>query len=128
MSELRLVVVGAAGRMGRMLTQTIPDTLGVRLVGALWSGPTLAVAGRRLRRRLRPPQRASPITSDIDAALAEADAIIDFSTPAATVARGQGGGAGARRACHRHDRTFSPTISRPSPKARAKRPSCAPAI
>ncbi|MGZ9409584.1 MAG: 4-hydroxy-tetrahydrodipicolinate reductase, partial [Methylocystis sp.] len=35
MNELRLVVVGAAGRMGRMLTQIIPDTLGVRLTAAL---------------------------------------------------------------------------------------------
>ena len=35
MNELRLVVMGAAGRMGRMLTQIIPDTLGVRLTAAL---------------------------------------------------------------------------------------------
>ena len=60
MSDLRLVVVGAAGRMGRMLTQTIPDTLGVRLVGR--------ARGGRLARRLAPTaaplsacrQRASP--------------------------------------------------------------------
>ncbi len=35
MNDLRLAVVGAAGRMGRMLLQTIPDTLGMRLSGAL---------------------------------------------------------------------------------------------
>ncbi|MGE0196207.1 MAG: 4-hydroxy-tetrahydrodipicolinate reductase, partial [Methylocystis sp.] len=35
MSELRLAVVGATGRMGRMLTQIIPDTVGVRLTAAL---------------------------------------------------------------------------------------------
>ena len=37
MNDLRLAVVGAAGRMGRMLLQTIPDTLGMRLSGALES-------------------------------------------------------------------------------------------
>ena len=37
MNDLRLAVVGAAGRMGRMLVQTIPDTLGMCLTGALES-------------------------------------------------------------------------------------------
>src|SRR5208282_6417923 len=43
MNDLRLAVVGAAGRMGRMLLQTIPDTLGMRLSGALESAnsPTI---------------------------------------------------------------------------------------
>jgi 4-hydroxy-tetrahydrodipicolinate reductase len=35
MSEMRLVVVGAAGRMGRMLIKTVAETEGCRLVGAI---------------------------------------------------------------------------------------------
>lgn len=85
MSELRLVVVGAAGRMGRMLTQTIPDTLGVRLVGAL-EGPGSPSLGADCGAAFGLPQTGVAITSDIDAALADADAIIDFSAPAATLA------------------------------------------
>ncbi len=85
MSDLRLVVVGAAGRMGRMLTQTIPDTLGVRLVAALETAgaPSLGVdSGAAFGQGAN----GVPVTSDIDAALAQADAVIDFSSPAATVA------------------------------------------
>ena len=49
MSDLRLVLVGAAGRMGRMLTQVIPDTLGLRLVAALEgeTAPTLGADQKR---------------------------------------------------------------------------------
>ena len=68
MNELRLVVVGAAGRMGRMLTQIIPDTLGVRLTAALERPGSAALgadsggarAERRAdheRRRRRPRRR-----------------------------------------------------------------------
>lgn len=85
MSELRLVVVGAAGRMGRMLVQTIPDTVGVRLVAALEAegSPSL---GADSGAAFASGANGVPVTSDIDAALAQADAVIDFSAPAATVA------------------------------------------
>jgi 4-hydroxy-tetrahydrodipicolinate reductase len=85
MSDLRLVVVGAAGRMGRMLTQTIPDTLGVRLVAALEAegAPTIG-ADSGVVFGLGPNGVA--VTSDVESALAQADAVIDFSSPAATVA------------------------------------------
>ncbi|WP_363348330.1 4-hydroxy-tetrahydrodipicolinate reductase [Methylocystis echinoides] len=85
MSDLRLVVVGAAGRMGRMLTQTIPDTLGVRLVAALEAdGAASLGADSGAAFGLQPT--GVPVTSDVAAALSEADAVIDFSTPAATAA------------------------------------------
>jgi 4-hydroxy-tetrahydrodipicolinate reductase len=85
MSDLRLVVVGAAGRMGRMLTQTIPDTLGVRLVAALESGGSPAI-GEDCGAAIGRGPSGVLITSDVAAALAEADAVVDFSSPAATVA------------------------------------------
>ena len=35
MSEMRIVIAGAAGRMGRMLIQAVDQTDGMRLAGAL---------------------------------------------------------------------------------------------
>lgn len=81
MSELRLVVVGAAGRMGRMLTQIIPDTLGVRLTAAL-ERPGSAALGKDSG-GVTP--NGVPITSDLGAALVDADAIVDFSSPDCSV-------------------------------------------
>lgn len=88
MSDLRLVVLGAPGRMGRMLTQTIPDTLGVRLVAALApeGAPTI---GSDSGAAFGQGANGVPVTSDVAAALAGADAVIDFSAPAATVAMAQ---------------------------------------
>jgi 4-hydroxy-tetrahydrodipicolinate reductase len=82
MKELRLVVVGAAGRMGRMLTQIIPDTLGVRLTAAL-ERPGVPALGADSGGAT---PNGVPITSDIAAALADADAIVDFSSPSSSVA------------------------------------------
>jgi len=82
MNELRLVVVGAAGRMGRMLTQIIPDTLGVRLTAAL-ERPDAQALGADSGGAT---PNGVPITSDIGAALADADAIVDFSSPGSSVA------------------------------------------
>ncbi len=77
MTDLRLVILGAAGRMGRMLTQIVPDTLGVRLTGAL------EAAGSP---HLGADCDGVSVTSDVGAALGQADVVIDFSSPAATVA------------------------------------------
>lgn len=84
MSDLRLVVVGAAGRMGRMLTQVIPDTLGVRLVAALEAEGSTSI-GADSGAAFGQGANGVPVTSDVAAALAQADAVVDFSCPAATV-------------------------------------------
>ena len=84
MSDLRLVLVGAAGRMGRMLTQVIPDTLGLKLVAALESvGATNLGADSGATYGQAP--NGVPISCDITAALAQADVVVDFSSPEATV-------------------------------------------
>ncbi|MCC3243910.1 4-hydroxy-tetrahydrodipicolinate reductase [Methylocystis sp. WRRC1] len=85
MNDLRLVVVGAAGRMGRMLTQVIPDTLGVRLVAAL-EAEGAATIGADSGAAFGQGPNGVPVTSDVAAALAGADAVVDFSCPAATIA------------------------------------------
>ena len=84
MDEMRLVVVGAAGRMGQMLVKAIAATEGVVLAAALErpGSPALGkdagvVAG------LAPLDIA--IGDDPLSALLKADGVIDFTAPAATV-------------------------------------------
>jgi 4-hydroxy-tetrahydrodipicolinate reductase len=85
MSELRLAVLGAAGRMGRMLVATIPDTLGVRLVAAL-EGEGSPALGQDSGVLLGGGANGVPVTADAEAALKQTDVVIDFSAPAATLA------------------------------------------
>ncbi len=55
MADMRLVVTGAAGRMGRMLVKTIAETPGVTLSAAIERagrarpGPGRGASGRRRR-------------------------------------------------------------------------------
>lgn len=85
MSDMKLVVVGAAGRMGRMLIATITDTDGATLSGAADRAGSDAIgadagvlAGVRALGLL--------VTDDVALALDGADAVIDFTAPSATVA------------------------------------------
>ena len=50
------------------------------------------------------PLNGMKISDDPLAALLQADGVIDFTVPAATVELGELGGAGAHRPCHRHHR------------------------
>ncbi len=83
--EWTIGVIGAAGRMGRMLVQTIHETEGCRLAG----GVEQAGHGD-LSRDLGELAAIGPIGSalhdDCAALIAAADAVIEFSSPAATVA------------------------------------------
>jgi 4-hydroxy-tetrahydrodipicolinate reductase len=84
MDQMRLVVVGAAGRMGQMLVKTIAETDGVVLAAALERSGSPAIgkdAGALAG--LGPLDVA--IGDDPLSALLKADGVIDFSTPAATL-------------------------------------------
>ena len=85
MSEMRLVVTGAAGRMGRMLIAAIHATPGVCLVAALVpeGSPALGADAGTLA-GLGPI--GVPVTADALTAFIAADGVVDFSRPAATVA------------------------------------------
>jgi 4-hydroxy-tetrahydrodipicolinate reductase len=85
MSEMRLVVLGAAGRMGRTLVETIAATPGARLSGALDRSDSPAI-GTDAGVLAGIGQLGVAVTSDADAALDGADGIIDFTAPAASVA------------------------------------------
>lgn len=84
MSEMRLVVVGAAGRMGQMLVRTIAATEGAVLSAAL-ERPGSAAFGRDAGELAGLGPLGVTIADDPLAALLKADGVIDFTTPATTV-------------------------------------------
>ena len=83
MPDMRLVVTGAAGRMGRMLVQTIHATPGVMLAAALEreGSPALGQDAGTLA-GLGPI--GVPVTNDALRAFVDAEGVLDFTTPAAT--------------------------------------------
>ncbi len=85
MADMRLVVTGAAGRMGRMLIKTIARDAGRRLIArARAGGRARARAGRRAARR-RPARRGRDLGRSARRRCSNADGVVDFSAPAATV-------------------------------------------
>ena len=85
MSDMKLVVFGAAGRMGRMLVTTIAETEGAVLHGATDRAGAEAL-GKDAGLLAGVGASGVIITDDVTRALDGADAVIDFSAPAATVA------------------------------------------
>ncbi len=85
---MRMAVMGASGRMGQMLVQLIDADARARLsavverVGHDWVGQDLGAA-------MGGPARGLTVTEDVAVALACSDVIIDFTTPAVTVALAQ---------------------------------------
>ncbi len=84
MGDMKLAVVGAAGRMGQSLVRAICNTGGVTLSGALeragshalsHDAATLAGCGAN----------SIIITDDINKAFKDADGILDFTIPAASL-------------------------------------------
>ena len=80
---LRIAIAGASGRMGRMLVEAVLAAPDLQLAGALdvAGSPALgqdagAFAGRHT---------GVAITSDLDAGLANAQVLIDFTRPAGTL-------------------------------------------
>ncbi len=85
MSEMRLMVAGAGGRMGRTLVKAIADNKGCKLAGALedarspllgWDAGTLAGLG----------ENNVKLRGDPTKIIGEVDGIVDFTIPTATVA------------------------------------------
>jgi 4-hydroxy-tetrahydrodipicolinate reductase len=85
MTEMRLVVVGAAGRMGRQLVRAVSETHGCRLVGAIEREGSLAL-GQDAGLLAGCGDAKVPITDDPLPVFAQADGVLDFSSPEATVA------------------------------------------
>ena len=85
MADARIVVVGAAGRMGRMILRLLDETPGVAPWAALEPAGSPAL-GADAGALAGCGTRGIPITDDALAAVVEADGIIDFSTPETSVA------------------------------------------
>ena len=84
MADMRLIIAGAGGRMGRTLVKAIKDGKGFTVAGALedarspligWDAGTLAGIG----------DNGIKLTGDAGPLLDQADGIVDFTAPAATV-------------------------------------------
>jgi 4-hydroxy-tetrahydrodipicolinate reductase len=85
MTEMRLVVVGAAGRMGRMLIKAVSEAEGCRLVGAIERMGSDAV-GKDAGLLAGTGLLDVSVTDDPLPVFAQADGVLDFTAPAATTA------------------------------------------
>src|SRR5580704_4489557 len=84
MSDMRLIVAGAGGRMGRTLIQEIAATDGVTLAGAVEAAGA-AVIGRDAGELAGLGRNGVAVSAALEPLLAQADGLIDFTVPAATV-------------------------------------------
>ena len=84
MSDMGLVVVGAAGRMGQALVRAIANVPGAKVVAAIERKGSEAV-GRDVGELAGLGPIGVSITDDPLPAFAKADGVLDFTAPAATV-------------------------------------------
>ncbi len=84
MADMRLIVVGAAGRMGRTLVRLIAETPGVTLAGAIERNGA-AELGADSGTLAGLPANGIAVTDDALPIFAKAEGVIDFTAPAATV-------------------------------------------
>ena len=80
---LRIAVAGASGRMGRLLTDAVLETPDLMLSAALDRDGSSAIGA--VVAEGRPGRTAVSIASDIEAAVADCDVLIDFTRPDATL-------------------------------------------
>lgn len=85
MSDMRLIVAGAGGRMGRALTRVISETKGAALAGAL-EAPASELLGNDAGMLAGLPANGVLLSADLWTMSAKADAILDFTVPGATIA------------------------------------------
>ena len=83
MDTLKIAIAGASGRMGQMLVEAIGQANDTRLTGALDVAGTACI-GVDAGAFLGQPTGVA-ITADFDAALADADFVIDFTRPEGTL-------------------------------------------
>jgi len=85
MPDMRLIVAGAGGRMGRTLIHAIAATKGVALAAAV-DAPGSAVIGRDAGELAGLGKNGVEVAIELEPLLAGADGLLDFTIPAATVA------------------------------------------
>jgi 4-hydroxy-tetrahydrodipicolinate reductase len=85
MSDMRLIVAGAGGRMGRALTRVIAEAPGAVLVGAL-EAPGSEMLGKDAGMLAGLGNNGVLLSADLWSLSAKADGIVDFTVPGATIA------------------------------------------
>jgi 4-hydroxy-tetrahydrodipicolinate reductase len=85
MSDMRIVIAGAGGRMGRALIHAVAAQKGMTLAGAVEAAGS-AVIGRDAGELAGLGQNGVKVTSDVAPLLKQADGLIEFVIPAATLA------------------------------------------
>ena len=126
MSDMRLIVAGAAGRMGCAIIDLIAKTPGVALAAAL-GGPNSAALGQDAGIYAGCGHLGVEISSDPLTAALEADGIIDFSSPHLSVELAALA-AQARMSISLARPVFPPRITKRSRRRAIMRRSCNPAI
>jgi 4-hydroxy-tetrahydrodipicolinate reductase len=85
MADMRLIVAGAGGRMGRALTRVISETEGAVVTGAL-EAPGSELIGKDAGVLAGLPANGIELSADLWSLSANADGIVDFTVPGATIA------------------------------------------
>ncbi len=85
MADMRIIVAGAGGRMGRTLVKAIADSKGFMLAGALEDARSPLI-GQDAGLLAGLGDNGVKLAADAGPLLDKADAIVDFTVPAATVA------------------------------------------
>src|SRR3569832_680514 len=85
MSDMRLIVAGGGGRMGRALVRAIAESKGAVVAGAL-EAPGSELLGKDAGVLAGLPANGVKLSADLWAMSKEADGILDFTVPAATIA------------------------------------------
>ena len=80
-----IVIMGASGRMGQMLVHTVLQSEHARLVGCV-ERPGHPWVGRDVGEAMGGPRMGLQVSDDAIDVIAQAQAVIDFTTPEATVA------------------------------------------
>src|SRR5579862_2805098 len=84
-SDMRVVIAGAGGRMGRTLISAVAVTKGLTLAGAV-DAPGSATIGRDAGELAGLGPNGVKVTSEVAPLLEAADGLIEFTIPAATLA------------------------------------------
>lgn len=85
MSDMRLIVAGAGGRMGRSLIRAISESTGAVVTGAL-EAPGSELLGKDAGTLAGLPENGVKLSADLWTLSKDADGILDFTVPGATIA------------------------------------------
>lgn len=85
MADVRVAVIGAAGRMGRALVQAVTEGEGVALTAAI-DRPGISLIGADAGELAGIGKLGVAIVDSLDAVVDDFDVLIDFTAPEATVA------------------------------------------